>query len=81
MKLLLTLIFFFSLLQADEEILYKGDTVKYFCTNNIVKAEIYFEDGTKDLVKVVWVNPKENDKTTLLSCEDFQLWIELTNQY
>lgn len=81
MKLLLTLIFFFSLLQADEEILYKGDGVKYFCTNNIVKAEIYFKDDTKDLVKVVWVNPKENNKTTLLSCEDFQFWIELTNQY
>lgn len=81
MKLLLTLLFFFSLISANEELIYKGDTVKYYCVNEIVKANITFTDGTKDLVKVVWVNPYENNKTTLLKCEYFKQWVEETNQY
>ncbi len=81
MKLLLTLIFFFSLSQANEVLLYEGDTVKYFCVDSNVKAEIFFTDGTKDLVNVVWVNPKQNNETTILECDDFDLWIKDTEQY
>lgn len=81
MKLLLTILFFFSSVSANEELIYKGDTVKYFCVNGLVKADITFTDGTKDLVKVIWVNPYENNKTTVLKCENFKEWVEETNQY
>lgn len=81
MKLLLILLFFFSLSQANEVLLYEGDTVKYFCVNGTVKAEIFFTDGTKDLVNVAWVNPKQNNETTILECDDFELWIKDTEQY
>lgn len=81
MKLPLILIFFFSLVSANEELIYKDDTVKYFCVNGYVKADITFTDGTKDLVKVVWVNPHENKQTTILKCENFKEWEENTEQY
>lgn len=64
----------------EEKVIYDSDSVEYICKDGYVEANITFTDGTKDSVKVVWVNPKEDNKTVALECEDFYIWVDETEQ-
>lgn len=73
--LLLIFNFSYSRILESKDLLFKSDSVKYYCEDDYVKAEIFFVNGGRDLVKVVWINPYENEKTTLLKCTDFDTWM------
>lgn len=78
MKYLVLVIFLLIPLLGKEKdtVIYKSDSVIYHCVEEKVYAEVYFNDGVIRTIPVVWINPYEENNTTILKCINFEDWLK-----